>query len=298
MDNKKVFDPSLWVNPANNHEQPANTPAAPVSNCVSGSGNSDGNELAKAQTVCDELLRHGANIADDEGDYFRLIEAMADLGDDGKEMCRQLCRQSSKYQESDFEYKWKWAMNNGKRKIHIGTFYDMAKKHGVDLREVWAPFSAPSAFTHGYANHVSDNGWMGQKGSEDNNNKIVMPFSSYQSPTEGSASSVSAGMRDLRKTAVTSTEPGDEKRFIYDETFSDKLSIDDLPSLAHDVAATQKSAEDQDKVLLPALVLWSGQMPNVKGLYFRTLVSTPIYAILNAPSDIANKGGGSPLSSW
>ena len=290
MESKKEFDPSQWVTPANNNEQPTNTPAAPVSNCVSSTGNSDGDELAKAQTVCDELLRHGANIADDEGDYFRLIEAMVDLGDGGKEMCRQLCRQSSKYEESDFEYKWKWAMNNGKRAIHIGTFYDMAKKHGVELREVWAPFSAHSAVPHGYAGHGNSSGRVGQTMWEVNNNKTVMPFSSFSSSTGSSVSADNAEMRNLRKTSTFDTEAGDEERFMYYETFSEKLSFGELPSLVSDVVATQRTPEDQDKVLLPSLVLWSGQMPNVKGLYFRTLVSPPIYAILNAPSGIANKG--------
>ena len=121
MDVKKTFDPNEWVNPASDNVLPTTT-AAPVNNPRGSMYTVTDNELEKARAVCNDLLQRGANIADDEGDYYRLIEAMADLGENGKELCRQLCQQSTKYEERDFEYKWQWALNNPKRSIHIGTF--------------------------------------------------------------------------------------------------------------------------------------------------------------------------------
>ena len=88
MNENNTFNPLAWASmvPASTSE---NTNVQSVNNA--GMSTAD-NELQKVRAVCKELLARAANIADDENDYFHLLEAMADLGDDGKELCRSLCQ--------------------------------------------------------------------------------------------------------------------------------------------------------------------------------------------------------------
>ena len=169
MNEKNTFDPTRWINP------------------------SFDNEVEKVRAVCDELLQQGANIAESENDYYRLIEAMVDLGEAGKEMCRQLCQQSTKFEQRDFEYKWKWATGNQKRSIHIGTFYDMARQHGINLSAISRQF--PSAdFTskpqnpHGYAASSMNQG----KSVSGNSQLISYQNNNYNYTASKSASGIGA----------------------------------------------------------------------------------------------------------
>ena len=109
MNNNTSFDPTQWVN---NETKQQGTPvpaasglpqAGQVSNPYPADAPADV-ELQKARAVTEQLIAMGANIAESEDDYFHLLQAMADLGDAGKELCRSLCQQSAKYQQRDFEY--------------------------------------------------------------------------------------------------------------------------------------------------------------------------------------------------
>ena len=293
METNKSFDPNEWVNPVNENEQQKSM-AAPVSNTLATNAPNSlhfgDNEFQKARAVCDELLRIGANIAESEDDYYRLLQAMADLGEDGKELCRQLCQQSAKYEERDFEYKWRWSMNNNRRAIHIASFYETAKKNGIDLSAISRQFYADSAFPHGDSGKYNEHINGSQNYTEHDNYKPFRPSNNSQISETFKSSSGGAEMRNQRKTQAPVTEEYDYERFVYNETFSDKLSEEELPSLLREVMATQQGAENKDKVTLAALTLWSGEMPNVRGLYRYNLVSSPFYTLFNAPSGIANKG--------
>jgi len=127
------FDPNEWVKksaespkPTVSHQPSANSqPLHPME------------ELAKARAVTRELLRKGANIADDYVDYLKLGFALANgLGSDGRELYHQLCRQSQKYRESDCERKWQQCLRQNDGRTTLATFYNMAKQAGVDLSSI------------------------------------------------------------------------------------------------------------------------------------------------------------------
>lgn len=106
-------------------------------------------ELAKAKAVVRELLRRGANIADDYGDYLKLGFALASgLGSDGRELYHQLCSQSSKYSESDCERKWQQCLSKSDGRTSIATFYNMAKQAGVDLSSIAREFKSDSIYNY------------------------------------------------------------------------------------------------------------------------------------------------------
>ena len=104
-------------------------------------------ELAKARAVTRELLRRGANIAEDYGDYLKLGFALANgLGCQGRELYHQLCRQSPKYREADCERKWQQCLNKTDGRTTIASFYNMAKQAGVDLSSIAREYHQESIY--------------------------------------------------------------------------------------------------------------------------------------------------------
>jgi len=86
-----------------------------------------------------------------------------------------------------------------------------------------------------------------------------------------------------------STDGDDAEWVPYEETFSDKLNLADLPFLLREPVLMRDETEDRDKALLSVTVLGSGNLPNVYGVYGEKRVYPPLYAIINAPSG-ARKG--------
>ena len=115
-----VFDPVTWAGKSaetrkpvtsTKHQPAVSQPLHPME------------ELAKARAVTRELLRRGANIADDYGDYLKLGFALANgLGSQGRELYHELCSQSTKYRESDCERKWQQCMSQNDGRTTIATF--------------------------------------------------------------------------------------------------------------------------------------------------------------------------------
>lgn len=288
METNKTFDPNEWVNPVNENEQQKSM-AAPVSNTLATNAANPlyigDNELQKARAVCDELLRIGANIAESEDDYYRLLQAMADLGEDGKELCRQLCQQSKKYEERDFEYKWRWALNNGRRSIHIGTFYEMAKNHGVDMSAIGSQFPSLPSNPHTFSGNGGKNAGVNDNRSYLINNQNNKSNRSMNKMPTSATEREGEGMREVRE-------------ITFSDTFSDKLDPKEFPELLRRAAETQESNEDKDKIILGTLVTTSGEMPNVRGLYGDKRLYSPLYIIFGAPSGVAEKGIISDCRQW
>ena len=138
-----TFDPNEWVKKTqeapkptvNRHPSANSQPLHPME------------ELAKARAVTRELLRKGANIADDYGDYLKLGFALANgLGNEGRELYHQLCSQSSKYRESDCERKWQQCLRQNDGRTTLATFYNMAKQAGVDLSSIAREFKQETIY--------------------------------------------------------------------------------------------------------------------------------------------------------
>ena len=144
MSTELVFDPVTWAGKSADKKKPvvtmksqpsASQPLHPME------------ELAKARVVTRELLRRGANIADDYGDYLKLGFALANgLGSDGRELYHELCSQSTKYRETDCERKWQQCLRQTDGRTTIATFYNMAKQAGVDLSSIAREFKQESIY--------------------------------------------------------------------------------------------------------------------------------------------------------
>ena len=237
------------------------------------------------------MLSRGANIAESYDDYLKLGFSLVDgLGPEGRDIYHALCAQSSKYRERDCERKWQECLSKHDGRTTIRTFYKMAQDAGVDLSEIGRQFPSIPSNPHGFSENYDSMVVGMSNNNEHANNEDVMSGQDAVSPTKQISRDGSEGMRVLRESVVSDTGHELEKKLAYSETFSNKLKPDSIPSLLQNVVDTQLGAENRDKVGIAALIIWSGCMPNVEGVYDEKRVSPELYAILNAPSAIANKG--------
>jgi hypothetical protein len=242
-------------------------------------------DLQRAQAVCEELISRGANIAESYDDYLKLGFALADgLGSDGRDIFHQLCAQSVKYREADCEKKWLECLSKRDGRTTIATFYDMAKRNGVDLSAISRQFPATPAVPHGFSENVHGEGKRMSDAGQGINNQSI---NNYQGDVNGSfdkEKGCRAGLRELRD-----SEAPEGAALTFTETFSDRLETSSLPLLLRQPVEMRQDAEDRDKLLLSATTDYSGVMPNVYGIYGEKRVYAPLYQLVNAPSG-ARKG--------
>lgn len=288
MDNNIIFDPMAWAAANDNNIKPANDqhrtgqvtnpqPSIPPA----------GNELAKAQATVDELIRLGGNIAETYDDWFHLGCSLADgLGAEGRDLFHQISSQSTKYREGDCEKKWQECLNKHDGRTTIATFYKMAQQAGVDLSAINRRFPSLPSNPHIECEEMRSNGQtIGYSAGSINNSYILnnSPASSLSVPSESLSREGYEGIEG-NATCDNMSETAQ-----YTETFSDKLSVDELPSLLRDPVATQTDDEGRDKVTLASLTLYSGAMPGIFGIYDGKRVYPPFYTLIDAPSG-ADKG--------
>ena len=128
-----AFDPMAWVS----QKETENAPQLNTSQPMVCQPLSVEEELAKATAVTRELIRIGANIAEDYRDYVRLGFALANgLGSQGRDLYHMLCAHSTKYRMKDCERKWQECLSKSDGRTSIATFYHMARQAGVELRNI------------------------------------------------------------------------------------------------------------------------------------------------------------------
>ncbi len=220
-------------------------------------------DCEKIMAVGQELLQMGANIADDYGDWIRLGFALADgLGAEGRDLFHQLSAASAKYCEADCEKKWQQCLAKGNGRTTIKTFYFMAQQAGVDLSEIGRRFPSNPQFPQ-------------PEGEE-----LEYIYNRYIATSSDLPQA--EGSEGMRETPCEQTQN-------FSETFSDKLSLDELPPLLREGTLSQNEAEGKDKMILGILSCLSGVAPGVYGVYDNRRVYPPFYAIMSAPA-AADKG--------
>ena len=292
MEQLTTFDPMAWANNSANNEsinEPARETTAQVDNTVADADQ----ELQKVRAVADELIRRGANIAESYDDYLQLGFALAEgLGHDGRDIYHELCAQSTKYRQADCERKWQECMTKHDGRTTIASFYKMAQQAGIDLSAISRQFPAKPANPQRCDNSGENLATSNDKNAYSSNNKTFSKNNTAINTTNNTSTRSAAGLRVLRETQDKTgqdTTTTDGSLVTYSETFSDKLEASALPLLLRQPLLTQEEAEDRDKVLLAALVAYSGNLPNVYGIYGNRRVGTALYMIINAPSG-ARKG--------
>ncbi len=288
MEKNMTFDPLAWIKKETENEQPAKQ-TAPVNNTTNAGFPFEG-ELAKAKAVTDELLRQGANIAESYDDYLQLGFALANgLGAEGGELFHQMCSQSTKYRQGECEKKWQECLKKNDGRTTIATFYKMAQDAGVDLSAISRQFPSNPSNPQFSTNKSGVPDRDAEEVSYFIDNKNINGNSQAIETASATDSFSREGMREMRETNVEPnlTILGTKKQF--SETFSDKIDTEQLPTLLRMPVMMRDEDEDRDKMFLSCLLLYSGVMPNVFGIYHEKRVMPPFYLIMSAPSG-ARKG--------
>lgn len=283
MDNNIVFDPMAWASQNNASEkknEPQQTASAPIVNSEA-STPPHGGELAKARATVEELLRTGANIADSYQDWWECGCALAELGPEGRDLFHQVSSQSPKYREGQCEKKWQECLTKRDGRITIATFYDMAKRAGVDLSAISrqypsAEFTSKPQKPHGSAETDNQQEVEGVKVHQSVNNQTIN--------TNKKSSDAS-----LSKTEYSGEET-EVLRFSFSRTFSQHINNDDLPVTIQRTLEGQQSTEEKDKTILAVLDLLAIAQPNVYGIYGEKRVYTPFYLFILGLAGISHKG--------
>lgn len=174
MADKKVFDPLAWAsqnnangaansaNPVSSNE-PKPVAAAPADNLPTAAA-PKGNELERARAAVAELERLGGNIADSYNDWWECGCALAALGPDGRELFHRVSALSAKYREAQCEKQWQECLAKRDGRITLATFYDMAKRAGVDLSDIARRYPSKEKISKYQKSHGCENN--GQQASD------------------------------------------------------------------------------------------------------------------------------------
>ena len=131
--NTLSFDPMAWLSQPASQKPASSVVSQPAVSQIS----SPADELAMAKAVTNELLRLGANIAEDYDEYLKLGFALANgLGSEGRNLYHMLCAQSTKYRMADCEQKWRECLRKADGRTGIATFYHMARQAGVNINTI------------------------------------------------------------------------------------------------------------------------------------------------------------------
>ena len=284
------FDPLAWANINNNSigSTTTNENVNQVKDVPSTTISED--EQAKALAVGEELLLKGANIAESYDDYFRLGLALAEgLGSDGRDLYHRLCSQSTKYCEQDCEKKWQECLSKQDGRVTIKTFYKMAQDAGVDLSAIGRRFPPTPPLRQGSIENGNDTNTTIYDSAQPFDNKNISSMGVPNCQPFTTAIQGNGGVAEMADFSSLDAEQVLDASALANPTFSNRLNIDNLPSIVRDAVQMQTTYEGRDKVILSILNLTSGFTPNVCGIYDRRLVYPPSYNFIVAPSG-ADKG--------
>ena len=282
MDNN-VFDPMAWASQNNASEkknEPQQTASAPVVNPDVSTPLPDG-ELAKARATVEELIRLGANIADSYQDWWECGCALAELGPEGRDLFHQVSSQSPKYREGQCEKKWQECLAKRDGRITIATFYDMAKRAGVDLSAISRQYPSTEFTSKPQKPHGS---------AETDNQQTVEGVTNNHSSNNQTINTNKKSSDASRAKTEYSGEETEVLRFSFSRTFSQYINRDALPVTIQRTLEGQQSAEEKDKTILADLDLLAIAQPNVYGIYGEKRVYTPFYLFILGMAGISHKG--------
>lgn len=268
IQNDNGFDPLAWANLQGNGNE-CFAPHADNKNKVFNTQVYPSDLFSQVRDVADKLIAMHANIAEDYDDWFHLGMALADgLGEDGRTVFHDLSRMSTKYNSTDCDKKYTDCMHGHGHGITINTYFDMAKRAGIDLGQVarehmtQQPLSAATAITPSAkeAEKVGKNTIMDNLDNE----------------------MADGGLAEVAETTASTSN---------NYTFSDKLDPNYLPTFLRAIYDMYKNEPAKcDAMLIGSLNVVSGLMgggngtsgnrSGVYGIYDGRRVFAPLFNIV------------------
>lgn len=227
-----------------------------------------GDELMDEVTaLVDEITMKGIDITVGYEAWRDIGFALADgLGEQGRQAFHELSRLNAEYDTGECDRQYTKCLNGHGTGITIRTLFHMAREAGIDLVRVNRLASARQDFFP-----ISPDSQPSAEQSEDINSLI---FNDAIGETEG------------WENEKSEKNPGDDaQNIVFSETFSDKISREEWPSMLLPVLDSADDAEARDKMLLGSLTVMSGLFcHNYYGVYNNLVVYSPFYLIIYGPS--------------
>ena len=216
-------------------------------------------DYAKAREVVERIVLAGIDLTDDYNDWFRFGSALAyGLGESGRELYHEVSCMSSKYNVAECDKKYDNCLRTGNGSITLGTFFQMAKDAGIDIRTTKHPNVAEFATSH----QQSEN-------REKYNSLIINDYEN---------------LKDSGSRCECAKIANDEEDICSQSYFSSKINDTAWCPFLRAVADTMDTPEGKDKMLLATLNMLSGVIPNYYGLYSGKVVYPPLYIIYYGPA--------------
>lgn len=89
--------------------------------------------LRKAETVVRRILESHTDITADYNDWMLLAFSLSSLGEEGRKLFIDISSVSPKFNLKECEEKFDHIKGTSQGKVGIGTFFDIAKRHGIDI---------------------------------------------------------------------------------------------------------------------------------------------------------------------
>ena len=246
MKNNSNFNPLEWAKkeyaPQKNTVK-NQTPAAVPGDWV------ETDDYAHFREVKDRIIRSGICITDDYNDYFRVLMAIANTyGEGGRKDAEELSAMSAKFNQTEFDKKYDNCLGNSNNAIGIGTFYQMAKDAGIDIRI--------TRQTQGNIAEIAKSHVYPELSEKDNSLNINTDDKENYSTDDC----------DIATSATS-----------YYPTFSDKIAPDDWCGFLRPVQDSMGDTQSKDKMTLSTIGAVSGAIPNYYSIYDDRVIYPPLY---------------------
>lgn len=246
ISNNEEFDPKAWANLNNNTEttEPQTLSSSSVNHPVSITTDTDNIE-AQVQDIVENITSRGIDITNGYTSWLNLGFALADgLREGGRSFYHDLSRLNSGYNSTECDKQYSACLRSKRQGITIKTFFMMAKEAGINISEVARDVCAKNANVSSFTNIPKD------------------------------ANSTDIG-------DVDEIVPNSTMALLTQNTFSDKLRKEDLPSYLWPVWDSQSDAVGRDKMLLGVCNIVSGILPpSLYSIYDRRKIFAPLYTII------------------
>jgi len=127
------FDPKKWANTDTIKSDIESMPQEHIASQVF----NDDLTTDKIKAVAATLVRHGIDITDGYDNWFHVAKALAnELGEYGRGIFHELSKQNPQYNIADCDKKYDQCLRDSNDSISIGTFFQLAKDHGVDISAI------------------------------------------------------------------------------------------------------------------------------------------------------------------
>ena len=200
-------------------------------------------------------------ITDDYNDWFRILMAIANTyGESGRKDADELSAMSTKFNQTEFDKKYDNCLGNSHNSITIGTFYQMAKDAGIDIRT-----TRPQATN--FANIATS---QRQEEYSKKDNSLIINKNEFSKNQESQCEDANIA--------------NEEENISFQSYFSCKINEEDWCPFLRTVANTMDTPEGKDKMLLATLNMLSGVIPNYYGIYSGKVVYPPLYIIYYGPA--------------